>query len=188
MKIIGGQYRGRKLMAPAGLSTRPTSARVRESLFNILAHSIADFSLAGARVIDLFCGSGALGLEALSRGADFALLIDNDRRAGEAAQGNIATLGLEEKAVFKYGDALKLGRNRSSEPFNLVFLDPPYNQGLAGMALAGLADGGWLEDGAIGVVEESARAGLVLPSRFALLDQRIYGAACLSFLRFEAAS
>jgi 16S rRNA (guanine966-N2)-methyltransferase len=136
VRIIAGRWRGRQLIAPAGLATRPTSDRAREALFSMLASRIGSFE--GLRVADLFAGSGALGLEALSRGAAHCLFVDNDRAAVEAIRANIAALGANGEAV--RSDAL-----RRLEPVDLAFLDPPYGSDLAGEALArlALAPGGW---------------------------------------------
>ena len=140
MRIVAGRHRGRKLMAPPGLDTRPTSDRAREALFNILEHG--EPPLEGCRFLDLFAGSGAVGLEAASRGAGRVLLVEKARAAQAAARANIAHLGEAERVTLRAGDATRLGR--AAEPFDIVFLDPPYGSGLVATALAGLARGGWL--------------------------------------------
>lgn len=183
MRIVGGEHKGMRLAAPAGDRTRPTSDRVRESLFNILTHSLEDFSLEGARVLDLFAGTGALGLEAMSRGAAFALFVDHDPDARGAQRDNIERLGLTGKTRLFRRDALKLGKVGNMGRFQLVFADPPYGQGLAEKALQVAIDGGWLDDGAICVVEERADAQIDPPDGLEPLDSRRYGGTSLLILR-----
>ncbi len=185
MRITGGSLRGRKLAAPSGMATRPSTDRLREALFNILAHGRLAPELSGARVVDLFAGSGALGLEALSRGASFALFIDDAAAARAAIRRNIEALDLAEKTKVWRRDARKPGRCAPFAPFDLAFLDPPYGKGLAEPALAALAAGGWLKPGAWAVVEESARADFSPPPPFTRLESRDYGDTRLHFLRME---
>ncbi len=184
MRIIGGELRGATIRTPKGRDTRPTTDRVREALFNVLMH--ADFAppLAGARVLDLFAGSGALGLEALSRGAAFALFVDTDAKARAAVRDNLVKLGLQGRAKIWRRDATKMGRCAPMPPFDLAFLDPPYGKGLAERVLASLHEGGWLKPGALAVVEESARGGLAGLPPFTPLDVRTYGDTALHFLRY----
>jgi len=182
MRIVGGSLRGRLLRAPASRAIRPTSERLRESIFDILAHRHPDV-LEGARVVDLFAGSGALGLEALSRGARFALFVDNGAEARALLRGNVEALGLGGQAQILRADASQLGRAPSGPPFTLAFLDPPYGKGLAGPALAALAAGEWLVDGALCVVEEAAKAQIAAPPGFRPEDERIYGDTKIMFLR-----
>lgn len=184
MRIIGGEYRGRSIRAPKGRDTRPTTDRVREALFNVLAHADYAPPLAGARGLDLFAGSGALGLEALSRGATFVLFVDTDAAARAAIRANLMELGLQGRAKIWRRDAVKMGRCAPMPAFDIAFLDPPYGQGLAERALATLAAEGWLKPGALAVVEESARAGFTAPQGFSLLDERAYGDTLLRFLQF----
>ncbi len=184
MRIIGGEKRGGTIRTPKGQGTRPTTDRVREALFNIIAHGEGIPPLAGARVLDLFAGSGALGLEALSRGAAFALFVDTDAAARAAVRDNLVRLGLQGRAKIFRRDATKMGRCAPMRPFNLAFLDPPYGHGLAEQALASLAEGGWLAPGALAVVEESARSPFTPPQGFPLLDERPYGDTLLRFLRY----
>ena len=185
MRIIGGEHKGRRIEAPKGRGTRPTTDRVREALFNVLAH--ADFAppLAGLRALDVFAGSGALGLETLSRGAAFALFVDTDAAARAAIRANLMATGLQGRAKIWRRDATKMGRCAPMAPFDLVFLDPPYGQGLAERALASLREGGWLKSGALAVVEESARADFTTPEGFATLDERAYGDTLVRFLGCE---
>jgi 16S rRNA (guanine966-N2)-methyltransferase len=184
MRIVGGRLRGRLLNAPASRAIRPTSERLRESIFDILAHRYVD-ALDGARVVDLFAGSGALGFEALSRGASFGLFVDDGAEARALLRGNVEALSLGGVTRIWRADATKLGKAPAGAPFTLAFLDPPYDKGLAGPALAALAGGGWLAAGAICVVEEAAKAEVVAPEGFTLTDERTYGDARIVFLRRE---
>lgn len=186
MRIVGGRLRGRRLRSPASRAIRPTSERLRESIFDILAHRWPD-SLEGARVIDLFAGSGALGLEALSRGAAFALFVDSSAEAGALLRANVEALGLAASAQIRRGEAARLGRAPAGAPFTLAFLDPPYGEELAGPALAALAAGGWLAAGALCLVEEAAKASLAAPAGFTLEDSRAYGDTRIAFLRIAPA-
>jgi 16S rRNA (guanine966-N2)-methyltransferase len=180
MRIVGGQHRGRTLAAPRGSDIRPTSDRLRESLFNILAHAHAD-PVSGARVLDLFAGTGALGLEAMSRGAAFALLVDDGAEARALIRENVATLGLGGTTRIFRRDATKLGAAHPIEPFSLVFLDPPYGRGLAEQALTSARAGGWLTPDALIVVEESTGA-LTPPEGFSEIERRRYDDTELVFL------
>jgi 16S rRNA (guanine966-N2)-methyltransferase len=184
MRIVGGRLRGRALNAPASRAIRPTSERLRESIFDILTHRYPDL-LAGARVVDLFAGSGALGFEALSRGADFALFVDDGAEARALLRGNIEQLGLGGVTRIWRADATRLGRAPAGAPFALAFLDPPYAKGLAGPALAALASGGWLAPGALCLVEESARAEVAAPPGFLVEDERAYGEAKIVLLAVD---
>jgi 16S rRNA (guanine966-N2)-methyltransferase len=182
MRIVGGRLRGRVLAAPQSGAIRPTADRLREALFNILVHAYGD-PVTGARVLDLFAGTGALGLEALSRGADFALLIDDAAPARALMRDNVTALGLGGSARIFRRDATALGDVHPVEPFSLVFLDPPYGQGLAERALASARAGGWLQPDALVVVEEAADAGFTAPAGFAQLERRRYDDTELIFLR-----
>ncbi len=183
MRIVGGRFRGRALAAPAGQHTRPTSDRVRESLFNILAHGIEGLEIEGARVLDLFAGTGALGVEALSRGAAYCLFVEDNADARGIIRENIEALGLTGASKVWRRDATKLGTAASMPPFQLLFADPPYGKGLGELALAAAAAGGWLSAGAVCVLEERADAEPVLPAAFAALDRRVYGDTALHILR-----
>jgi 16S rRNA (guanine966-N2)-methyltransferase len=169
LRIIGGTWRGRKLRFPAGTPVRPTPDRVRETLFNWLGARVA-----GARCLDLFAGSGALGIEALSRGAAFALFIDEGAEARALIRENVATLGLGGSARIFRRDATKLGPAQPLEPFSLIFLDPPYGKGLAEQALTAARDGGWLTPDALIVVEESTKAAFAAPPGFTPIERRPY--------------
>jgi 16S rRNA (guanine966-N2)-methyltransferase len=184
LRIVGGVHRGRRLVVPAGASVRPTSDRAREALFNILSHghfAAEGLPFADKPVLDAFAGTGAFGLEALSRGAAAAAFIESERAAATALRRNIAALGEEDRAHVVIGDATRPPR----APFAcaLAFLDPPYHSGIAGPALAALAAAGWLTADALVVVELAAREELPVPPGFAIIDRRTYGAAGLLFLQ-----
>ncbi len=180
MRIVGGRLRGRALHAPASRAIRPTSERLRESIFDILLHR-HEGAVEGARVVDLFAGSGALGIEALSRGADFALFVDNGSEARALLRENMEALALGGLTRIWRADATKLGKAPAGPPFTLAFLDPPYDQGLAGPALGALLAGGWLAPGAIVVVEEAAKAAIEAPVGLDLVDERTYGDTGIAF-------
>jgi 16S rRNA (guanine966-N2)-methyltransferase len=179
MRIIAGKLKGRRLLAPQGTIIRPTSDRAREALFGILEHG--EPPLAGRAFLDLFCGTGAVGLEAYSRGAAEVVLIDNDREALKLAEANIARLRAQNQVRLIARDATLLGP--SPHAFDLAFLDPPYRSGLATAALAGLARNGWLALGARIIVELAAKDAPVLPAGYALDRERRYGSARFLFLR-----
>jgi 16S rRNA (guanine966-N2)-methyltransferase len=188
LRIIAGLYRGRALAAPEGRSVRPTSDRAREAIFNVLEHAPWSPGLKDARVIDLFAGSGALGLEALSRGAALCFFVETDAGARGAIRANIDAVGdasLAGRTRIHRRDATDLGPMPAGDgaPFDLAFLDPPYGQGLDQRALASLAAGGWLKPGATCVVERGAGEAELLPDGFEVVDQRRYGAAQVLFLR-----
>jgi 16S rRNA (guanine966-N2)-methyltransferase len=173
MRIVGGRLRGRALAAPKSQAIRPTADRLRESLFNILAHAYGD-PVSGARVLDLFAGTGALGIEALSRGAAFVLFVDDGAEARALLRQNVEALGIAAVTRIFRRDATRLGAAHPVEPFGLVFLDPPYRQGLAEKALAAARDGGWLADDALIVVEEATDAGFNAPQGYEELERRSY--------------
>jgi 16S rRNA (guanine966-N2)-methyltransferase len=173
MRVVGGRLRGRALAAPKSQAIRPTADRLRESLFNILAHAYGD-PVAGARVLDLFAGTGALGIEALSRGAAFALFVDDGAEARALMRENVAALGLGGSSRIFRRDATKLGPVHPLEPFSLVFLDPPYGQGLAEQALVSAHAGGWLTPDALVIVEEAAKASFAAPDGFVERERRRY--------------
>jgi 16S rRNA (guanine966-N2)-methyltransferase len=187
MRIVAGRHRGRRLLAPPGETVRPTSDRAREALFNILSHgrlTAEGFPFAGAAVLDVFAGTGALGLEALSRGAAEAAFIEQDRDALAALRRNIAALSEDAHSRIVPGDATRPPRAPSA--YALAFLDPPYRSGLAAAALTALDAAGWLAPEALAVVELAAREHLPPPAGFSLVDERVYGAARLLFLRRAA--
>jgi 16S rRNA (guanine966-N2)-methyltransferase len=189
MRIVGGAYKGRAIAAPTGRDTRPTSDRAREAIFNILAHAPWSPGLTGRRVIDLFAGSGALGFEALSRGAAFALFVETDAAARGAIRETIDALALFGTTRIHRRDATDLGAKPAGlgMPFDLAFADPPYGKDLAAPALDGLVQGGWIADGALVVLEVGAAETPALPG-FETLDERTYGAAKVLFLTQAAAA
>jgi len=182
MRVVGGTLRGRALAAPKSGAIRPTADRLRESLFNILTHAYGD-PIAGARVLDLFAGTGALGIEALSRGAAFALFIDESAEARALLRENVAALGLGGTSRIFRRDATKLGLVHPLAPFSLAFLDPPYGQGLALTALISARAGGWFTPNALIVVEEAAEAQFAPPEGFTELERRRYDDSEFVFLR-----
>lgn len=184
MRIVGGQFKGRAIAAPQGRDTRPTSDRARESIFNVLAHADWSPGIEGRRVLDLFAGSGALGLEAMSRRAAFALFVETEPAARGAIRDNIEALGLFGNTRIHRRDATDLGVKPAGlgDPFDMVFLDPPYGKGLGERALARLGDGGWITPDALITLEVGADETPQLPS-FETLDERSYGAAKVFFLR-----
>ncbi len=187
MRIVGGRFRGTHLAAPKSQAIRPTSDRLRESLFNILAHGLGD-PVDGARVLDLFSGTGALGLEALSRGARFCLFVEEAAEARGLIHANIEALHATGITKLWRRDATKLGRCTPMEPFDLAFLDPPYGRGLGDAALAAMVAGGWMKPGALVVLEESADAPPSLPNDLDIVDHREQGETGLWFLRVGEAS
>jgi 16S rRNA (guanine966-N2)-methyltransferase len=182
MRVVGGRLRGRTLAAPKSQAIRPTSDRLRESIFNILAHGYGD-PVTDARVLDLFAGTGALGLEALSRGAAFALLVDDGAEARALIRQNVDTLGVGGISRVFRRDATKLGPAHPVAPFSLAFLDPPYGKGLAELALAAALAGSWLVPDALVVVEESAAPGFKLMPGFEEIERRRYDDTEVTFLR-----
>lgn len=185
MRIVAGRFRGKPIVAPPGEGTRPTGDRARQAVFNVLEHAAWSPGLQGARVLDLFAGSGALGLEALSRGAGFCLFVETGEAARGAIRENVEALGLFGCTRIHRRDATDLGQRPGSagEAFTLAFLDPPYRKGLGERALAAVAQGGWLSDGAIAVWEQAADEALAEIEGYERLDARRYGAAQVSFLR-----
>lgn len=184
MRIIAGRFKGKSIDAPKGLSTRPTSDRVRESLFNVLEHGAPDVNFEGCRVLDLFAGSGALGLEALSRGAKYCLFIDDDTGARAAIWRNVESLGLTGITKIWRRDASKLGPAGNITPFDLVFCDPPYGKGLGEKAIAAATAGGWIAPGAIAVLEERAGMLPAWPAPFEELDRRRHGDTEIAITKF----
>jgi 16S rRNA (guanine966-N2)-methyltransferase len=182
MRVVGGTLRGRPIMAPKSKAIRPTADRLREALFNILIHSFDD-PVSGARVLDLFAGTGALGIEALSRGAAFTLFIDDGAEARALLRENATTLGLGGTSKIFRRDATKLGEPTPLPPFSLAFLDPPYGQGLAAAALNSARTGGWLTPDAVIVVEETTKAQFTAPEGFREIDRRRYDDTEFVFLR-----
>lgn len=192
MRIVSGEFRGKALIAPKGEATRPTSDRARQAIFNILEHAPWSEGLRGRRVIDLFAGSGALGFEALSRGAAFCLFVETAEAARGAIRENVDALGGGEGALFgrtrvHRRSAIDLGVRPGADgpAFDLAFLDPPYAQGLGEQALERLAAGGWLASGAIVVFERGVAEATPEVAGYTMLDVRDYGAARIHFLKYQ---
>lgn len=175
MRIVAGRFRGAQIEAAKGTVTRPTSDRVRQALFNVLEHGSAEVNFEGARVLDLFAGSGALGLEALSRGARFCLFVEDAAEARAAIRRNVEALALTGATKIWRRDATKLGPAGTMQGFDLIFCDPPYGKGLGSKALVAAAQGGWIGPGAIAVHEERADADIAWPPEFEEIDRRRYG-------------
>lgn len=184
MRIIAGRFKGRSLRSPASGNIRPTSDRLRESLFNVLAHAYGD-PVSGSRVLDLFAGTGALGIEALSRGATFVCFVEEAAEARGLIKENIETLGLAGQSKVFRRDATRMGNAHPNEPFSLVFCDPPYGKNFAPSALSSALSGGWITIDALVIIEERADAVIELPTGLVLLEQRIYGDTQIIFARFE---
>ena len=182
MRVVGGRLRSRPLAGPKGDALRPTADRLREALFNILTHAYSD-PVAGARVLDLFAGTGALGIEALSRGATFALFADEGVEARALLRQNVESLGLGGVTRIFRRDATKLGPAHPLPPFDLAFADPPYGKGLAEQARVAARAGGWLKPQALVVVEEAADAGFKAPQGYEELERRAYDDTEFVFLR-----
>ncbi|MGA7072389.1 16S rRNA (guanine(966)-N(2))-methyltransferase RsmD [Bradyrhizobium sp.] len=182
MRVVGGRLKGRNLASPSSRDIRPTADRLREAIFNILIHAYDD-PIEEARVLDLFAGTGALGIEAISRGAKFALFVDNGAEARALMRDNVEALGLGGVTKVYRRDATNLGPAHPMEPFSLVFIDPPYAKGLADQALISLRDGGWLTPNALLVVEEAKTAGFKGLEGFSELERRAYDDTEFVFLR-----
>ncbi len=188
MRVVAGKFRGRALAAPADSRIRPTSDRVREAVFNILAHGDFEAAIADALVLDLFAGTGALGVEALSRGARSCLFVEEDPDARGLIRRNVEAFGLTGITRIYRRDATDLGDAGNRDPFGLVFLDPPYGKGLGEKALASAVAGGWLAPGATIVLEERAGTTIAWPVGFVVIDQRTWGDTMAAFARFTGAA
>ena len=177
MRITGGDLRGRALKEPSDNRVRPTSDKVRQAIFNILAHGDFAVSVVGARIIDLFAGTGALGLEAISRGGAFALFVDESADSRALIRENVEALALTGVTKIWRRDAIDLGPLGAGAggPFDLAFLDAPYRRDLTAPALASLLRGGWLASDALAVAETAADENLLAPDGFTLIDARSYG-------------
>lgn len=182
MRIVGGEFRGRRLATPSGLAVRPTADRLRQTLFDILAHGQGN-RVRGARVLDLFAGTGALGLEAMSRGAAYVLFVENDAEARALVRRNVEALGLTGHTRIFRRDAADLGPAGNIVPFDLVFADPPYRQGLGERALAGAVAGGWLSEDAVAILEESVAVEVAPIPGLEPIDRRHVGDSQLLFFR-----
>lgn len=182
MRIVGGELRGRPLATPRDQSIRPTTDRTREAVFNVLAHRFPD-RLQGVRVLDLFAGTGALGLEALSRGASYAVFIEESAEGRGLIRTNVEAFELTGRTKIFRRDATALGEAGTLAPFGLVFADPPYGKGLGERALRSALTGGWLAPGALCVVEEKASAPFGPGPDFTTLDERAYGETIIRFIQ-----
>lgn len=187
MRIVAGEFKGRKILTPDGNNTRPTTDRVREAVFNLLAHNPDMPDAEGARVIDLFAGSGALGFEALSRGAEFCLFVDIAAGARGIIRSNIEAFGLFGNTRIHRRSATDLGPKPAGvgAPFNLVFIDPPYGKGLVLPAMRQLENGGWLEDGALAVIETPMEEDPA-SDKWTRIDQRDYGETRVTYMLYQA--
>lgn len=185
MRIVGGEFRGRPLATPRSQAIRPTTDRTRESLFNILTHAYPD-AVGGARVLDLFAGTGAVGLEALSRGAAAALFVETSVEGRGLLRTNIEALALQGRAKVFRRDATALGSAGTIEPFGLVFADPPYATDAGEKALRAAAAGGWLIAGALAILEERADIEPDCGPRFDPIEARTFGDTRMHFYRFTA--
>lgn len=187
MRITGGRLRGRPLFAPQDARVRPTSDKVRQAIFNLLEHhpELADFSLAHARVLDLFAGAGSLGLEALSRGAAYSLFIDDSAESRALIRRNVEAFDLTGASKIWRRNAAALGRLDTLAPFDLAFLDPPYRNDLIGPALTAMKEGDWLVQGAVVVAESDERDLITLPTDYRAFDRRTYGGTIVTLLRYE---
>ncbi len=184
MRIVGGRLRGRMLAAPKSHATRPTSDKVRESIFNVILHSADAPPLDGAKVIDLFAGTGALGLEAISRGAAYALFVEESSAARALIRENVEAFGLQGVTRIFRRDATRLGPAGNRDRYTFAFLDPPYAKGLGERALTALSSGNWLAPGAMVLIEESASVSIGWPASFHPFDTRAYGDTAVHFARW----
>lgn len=184
MRIVGGEFRGRSLAVPKSNDIRPTADRTRESLFNILSHAYPE-CVDGARILDLFAGTGAVGLEAVSRGCRHALFVENSVEGRGLLWENIDALGLHGRTRILRRDATDLGSVGNLEPFNMLFADPPYGKGLGEKAMAAAAKGGWLVPGAIAVLEERSDVAVSVDPSYLFLEDRIFGDTKVHFFRYQ---
>jgi 16S rRNA (guanine966-N2)-methyltransferase len=181
VRIVGGDFRGRALAAPRSSAIRPTSDRTREAVFNVIAHRYPE-KLEGRRVLDLFAGTGALGLEALSRGAAFCVFIEESAEGRGLIRDNVEAFGLQGRTKIFRRDATRLGGVGTLSPFDLVFADPPYGKGLAEPTLRSAKEGAWLAPGALIVLEEAASAPFAPGDGFVIADERHYGDTVMRFI------
>ncbi len=184
MRIVAGEFKGRRLAAPPDMTTRPTTDRAREALFNKLQHAF-DGRMGGARILDLFAGTGALGLETASRGACFCLFVEMAASARATIRTNVETLGLQGRTKIFRRDATRLGQVGTMEPFDLMFADPPYGKRLGEAALLSAKTGGWLKAGALCIVEEAAGAPFDPPEGFVVQDMLSQGGSTVRFLQLS---
>jgi 16S rRNA (guanine966-N2)-methyltransferase len=190
MRITAGRFKGRTLVPPKDASVRPTSDKVRQAIFNILEHRDFGFpfALEDARIVDLFAGTGAMGIEALSRGARYCLFVDDAAESRALIRQNVEALGLTGATKIWRRDAAGLGLLDTLSPFDLAFLDPPYRKALVAPALAGLRDGGWLTSPTLVVAEMAEEESLPSTDGYAILDDRVYGDTRVAILRAPSVS
>lgn len=184
MRVVGGDFRGRPLATPTGEGTRPTSDRLRQTVFDILAHSFDD-AVRGARVLDLFAGTGALGIEALSRGATYALFVEEGVEARGLIRRNVEAFGLTGRTRIFRRDATRMGPVGNSGSFNLLFADPPYGRGLAEKAVLSAREGGWLAADALLVIEDDAGIEFEFGDSLNIVDRRVVGDSQVVFARLS---
>lgn len=187
MRVVSGRLRGRALATPSDDAIRPTSDRVREAVFNWLLHGDPVAKIDGGRVIDLFAGTGAMGIEALSRGAQFCLFVEEAAEARGLIRRNIEAFGLTGVTKLWRRDATDLGPAGNMTPYDVAFLDPPYGKGLGEKALVALAEGGWLAPDALCVLEERKGVAIDVPGAFEVIDQRTWGDTQAVLMRFVGA-
>jgi 16S rRNA (guanine966-N2)-methyltransferase len=185
MRIVGGKFRGRALATPGSNAIRPTTDRTRESLFNILVHNYPE-KFESTRVLDLFAGTGALGLEALSRGARYGVFIEESTEGRGLIRTNVETFGLLGNTKIFRRDATRLGDAGTIEPFDLVFADPPYGKGLGEMAFKSALEGGWLNPDTLLVLEEEAEAMVELDPRFSVVEERPYSGTVIRLVTLKS--
>lgn len=184
MRIVGGEFKGRPLATPKSMDIRPTTDRTRESLFNILSHSYPE-ALDGTRVLDCFAGTGAVGLEALSRGAAQALFVETSVEGRGLLRTNIEALGLQGRAKIFRRDATDLGPSGTTQPFHFLFADPPYGRSLGEAAFGQCHSGGWLVPGALAILEERANIDPAVGAAYVPLDSRSFGDTRMHFYRYQ---
>ena len=184
MRIVGGEFRGRSLAVPKSNAIRPTADRTRESLFNILSHAYPE-AIDATRMMDLFAGTGAVGLEGASRGCRHVLFVESSVEGRGLLWENIDALGLHGRTRMLRRDATDLGSVGNLEPFDFLFADPPYGQGLGEKAFAAAADGGWLVPGALAILEERADAVVNVPPVYVLLEERTFGDSKMHFFHYQ---
>lgn len=184
MRIVGGEFRGRSLATPKSNDIRPTADRTRESLFNILSHAYPE-AIDGTRMMDIFAGTGAVGLEAASRGCRHVLFVESSVEGRGLLWENIDALGLHGRTRMLRRDATDLGNVGNLEPFDFLFADPPYGKGMGEKAFAAAATGGWLVPGALAILEERADVTVAVPSDFLFLEERTFGDSKMHFFRYQ---
>lgn len=184
MRIVGGRFRGRVLATPRSEGIRPTTDRTRESLFNILSHGY-EAAVEGRRMLDLFAGTGAVGFEALSRGAAYVHFVEQSAEGSRLVRANMETLNVREQTGLSRRDATNLGKAGEKQPYDLVFADPPYGKGLGERALAQLAMGGWIAENALVILEDNKQMTPDPGGVFHLIEKRIFGDSAMHFYRYH---